>query len=148
MSYELVVFEPAAVPRERAQFLLWYEKQSEFSEPRDYNNPTGLSAMVKPWFMEIITQFPPLNGPYSPKEWPADDSYVTDYGLGGRFIIAGFGWAKAERAFQMAFRLAAKHGLGFFEAGAASGGVWLPGEDGQLALVHENKQGRRVAEAQ
>jgi hypothetical protein len=50
VSYDLMVFDAAAVPRDRTKFVAWYEKQAEWQEPHGYNNPEIPSPALEKWF--------------------------------------------------------------------------------------------------
>ena len=41
MSFDLMVFDPAVAPRNRASFMAWYDKQAEWSEDHGY--------VIRPW---------------------------------------------------------------------------------------------------
>ena len=130
MSYDLMVFEPSATPRDHDDFMEWYDEQTEWSEERDYSEIEGTSENLKIWFLEMIETFPALNGSHA----PADDTLTeesedlqTDYCIGTNVIYCGFRWSNAEKACNTAYELAQKHNIGFFDA---SGGedVVYPGE--------------------
>ena len=131
MSYDLLVFDPASVPRSRAGFLQWYEDQQRADEdlpPSD--DPKSLTPPLQSWLSEMIQTFPPLNGPLATDD--VDDPKVTDYGLGRRYVYACFGWSRAEAAYQRMKELAEKHCVGFFNVSSDESDVWFPGADGKL----------------
>jgi hypothetical protein len=114
MSYDLLVFEPSAAPRDRASFLAWWSAQSEWSEEHGYDNPSVCSTALQAWYKEITQSFPNLNGPDV-----ADDEVGnthTDYSLGRGVIYAGFAWTEAENVYPLVRELAVKHSVGFFDA--------------------------------
>lgn len=126
-----MVFDAAAAPAGRDAFMAWYEEQTAWSEDHGYDDPAVSTPALRAWFMEVIAQFPPMNGPHAPDDLPDDEALATDYSVGASVIYAGFAWSKAEPARAAVFALAAKHGLGFFDASASDAGIWLP-NDGQL----------------
>jgi hypothetical protein len=136
LSYDLAVFDPAVAPRNPDDFLLWFEQQTEWSEPHSYDNPKVSSAPLRAFFLDIINEFPAMNGPYSPyaKEDPEDESLPADYSVGTSLIYATFAWSKDESAYECMFRLAEKHGLGFFPCSNGNA-IWLPGLDGKLVQI-------------
>jgi hypothetical protein len=136
MSYDLMVFDAAQAPSERAEFLEWYEKQSEWEEPHSYDDPAVSSAALRAWFMEMIEAFPAMNGPHRRSDLPEDIGTLTDYAVGKSVIYAAFRWSKAEVAYAAMFRLAEKHRVGFFNASSDRAEVWLPGPSGGLLLAH------------
>jgi len=119
-----MVFDDAAAPRDRTRFLGWYEKQCEWHESHGYNNPDIPAPALKNWFREIITAFPPMNGPLASDD--PDDPKVTDYSLGRSIIYAAFAWSEAEAAYKHVKELAAKHGVGFFDVSGNDGDIWWP----------------------
>ena len=125
-----MVFDPAAAPRERTKFLAWYEKQAEWQESHGYNNPDVPSPALTKWFREIIKTFPPMNGPLAGDD--PDDPKVTDYSLGRSVIYGAFAWSEAEAAYKHVKELAAKHGVGFFDASGEDGAIWWPVEGWKL----------------
>ena len=124
MSYDLMVFEPTAAPRGRRQFLKWYDKQTQWGEGHDYNNPGVSSPALQAWFQEMIKIFPPMNGPYASSN--DDDPKVTDYSLGKAVVYVCFAWSCAEQAHETVKRLAARHMVGFFDASSNEGEIIFP----------------------
>lgn len=136
MSYDLMVFAPEQAPTEREGFLDWYDEQSEWEEEHSYDNPAVSTPALRAWFMEMIQSYPAMNGPLSSPSLPEDESTLTDYSVGRSVIYAAFAWSKAEQAYDTMFKLAAKHGVGFFNASSDHAEVWLPDGKGGLSLAH------------
>ena len=136
MSYDLMVFAAEAAPREREEFLDWYDERTEWEEPQGYDDPERSTPALRAWFMEMIETFPAINGPFATDDM--DAPALSDYSIGEELIYVAFGWPMAEKAYATAFALAAKHGLGFLDASGESGAVWLPDGKGGLALAHES----------
>jgi hypothetical protein len=131
LSYDLMVFDAAAAPRDRTQFLAWYEKQSEWQESHGYNDPEVPAPVLKKWFREIIKAFPPMNGPLASDD--PDNPKVTDYSLGRAVICGAFAWSEAEAAYMHVKELAAKHGVGFFDVSGDDGDIWWPVPEWKLS---------------
>jgi hypothetical protein len=125
-----MVFEATAAPRDREEFLAWYDQQTEWSEDHGYDDPVVSSPALRAWFMEMIESFPAMNGPYAGDH--EDDSKVTDYSVGKDVIYAAFAWSQAQNAFPTVVRLAEKHEVGFFDVSGEDGAVVFPGEYGAL----------------
>ncbi|MCL1997427.1 MAG: hypothetical protein FWG65_01515 [Turicibacter sp.] len=127
MSYDLMVFEKKTAPRNRKDFMRWYEKQTEWGENHGYDNPAVSSEKLRNWFMEMIVEFPTLSGPHAPTDGEIDDmadpAYLTDYSVGKEVIYAAFSWSLAERAFEKMRSLAKKHDVGFFDVSAENGEI-------------------------
>jgi len=73
MSYDLMVFETGAAPKEHKGFIEWYFRQTKWSEGHSYNDPGVASARLQAWFSDMILAFPPLNGPLAKEELPDDE---------------------------------------------------------------------------
>ncbi|WP_369935003.1 hypothetical protein [Xanthomonas tesorieronis] len=136
MSYDLAVFDMDAAPRERAPFLAWYDTQTEWNEEHAYDDPAVSSAPLRAWFLDIIAAFPPMNGPLAADDNDGEPGRVTDYSVGRSLIYAAFAWPQAQDAHATVFGLAAKHGVGFFDASSELGEVWWPDGQGALTLAH------------
>jgi hypothetical protein len=130
-----MVFEPSAAPASHAQFMEWYEQQTEWAEAHSYDDPAVSTAKLRAWFMEIIRSFPPLNGPLSQDDLPEDEASATDYSVGKSVIYCCFAWSKAEVAYDTVFELAEKHDVGFFNVSSGAEEVWLPLK-GKLSCTH------------
>jgi hypothetical protein len=128
VSYDLMVFEPAAAPPGRKAFLAWLARQTQWTETHGYNNPDVPTPALRAWFAEMIKSFPPMNGPLRSDD--VDDPRVTDYSVGETVIYGAFAWSQAGAAHLRVKELAAKHRVGFFDVG--SGDIWLPTPDGKL----------------
>src|SRR5271156_97515 len=136
MSYDLMVFEPEAAPRDHYGFLEWCAEQTRWNEAHSYNDPNVTSIRLRAWFLDVIRFFPPLNGVFAEEELPEDESTTADYSIGKETIYIAFAWSKAELAYQTTLDLAANHDLGFFNISSQDEEVWLPAE-GRLILAHQ-----------
>ena len=140
MSFDLAVFDPARVPQDRAAFLEWWRQVSHWDdEAHDYNNPDSTSPALKAWFLEMIAEFPAMNGPYAKSELPPDEVTLTDYTIAKEVVYAAFAWSKAEDAGDAVIRLAQRHGLGLFNVSSPSAEVYLPDSSGELQLAHSDQ---------
>ena len=77
-----MVFEPSLAPKKGVDFLEWYRKQAEWSEAHNYDDPVVSSPKLQAWFHDIITLYPPMNGPFSQEDLPEDEASLTDYSIG------------------------------------------------------------------
>jgi len=130
MSYDLMVFDPAAAPRSRAAFMDWYQDQTGWTESHGYNDPEIPIPQLRAWFRELIETFPPLNGPLASDD--VDDPRLTDYSLGRLVVYAAFGWSEAKAAYERTLELAEKHRVGFFDVSGEGEDIWIPTADGKL----------------
>jgi hypothetical protein len=124
MSYDLAVFDPTAAPRDRDEFLSWFEAQTEWTEGHSYDDPAVTTPALASWFAEMSHAFPPMNGPLASRDFV--DSSVTDYSIGRSIIYAAFAWSQARAAFDAVNRLAAKHRVGFFDVSGDPGEIRFP----------------------
>ncbi len=128
MSYDLLVFEPSAAPRDRATFMAWWDEQSAWAEEHGYNDPIVCSPALQAWYGEITRSYPNLNGP----DVSDDDigNTHTDYSLGTAVIYGAFAWTEAENAYPLVRELAVKHSVGFFDASCdePEPEIYFPGE--------------------
>lgn len=124
MSYDLMVFAPESAPRSRPDFMAWFEKQAEWSEDHSYEDPVVSSPELKAWFLDMIKDFPAMNGPHSSDD--DDSSNVTDYCIGKSVIYSAFAWSEADAALDRVASLAKKHAVGFFDVSAESGDIRFP----------------------
>jgi predicted RNA polymerase sigma factor len=120
MSYDLMVFEKTKAPRTEVEFMEWYELQTSWNEEHDYQNSSITSLSLQNWYMDMKKTFPPMNGPDAPTDEQLENNeeledYLTDYSIGKDIIYAAFAWSQAEAAYELALKLAKKHGVGFFD---------------------------------
>ena len=133
MSFDLLVFEKEHAPINREPFLEWYIEQMDWDEDHAYDDPAVATRSLQAWLFEMITAFPATNGALSQN---GNLSMSGDYSIGRSIIFASFAWSMADRAYETAFQLAAKHGVGFFNVSSDQGEVWLPDQKTGLSLAH------------
>ena len=127
MSYDLFVFDGAAVPRGREQFRAWYAAQTQSADVGDV--PSTATARLLNWYHEIGTEFPDMNGAdFSDND--IDNPKVAGYSFGTSSIYADFRWTVAEDAYEATRRLAQKHGVGFYDVSGdeGDGEIMFPGD--------------------
>ncbi|RJG20991.1 hypothetical protein [Massilia cavernae] len=129
MSYDLMVFDPAAAPAKRGDFLDWYEQQTEWADDQDYDNPAVCTPPLQAFHADIAAEFPPAE----------DEDTGTDYTIDRSLIYMSFlDWDKIDDAHGAVSRLAAKHALGFFDVSSDLAEVWLPDKKGGLRIAHSD----------
>jgi hypothetical protein len=133
MSYDLMVFSQEAAPKTKAEFMAWYDTQTEWAEDHTYDDPTVTTPELRAWLMEMEQTFPDMNGPNATDNHSSD--YETDYCIGRVVIYAGFSWSLTEKAYETAHRLAQKHQVGFYDP-SFEGPILLP-ENGELKPMEE-----------
>ena len=133
MSYDLMVFDMSIAPKNKIEFMEWYELQTEWEEEHDYDDPKVSSEKLNSWFMEMIKYFPAMNGPYSTDD--DDSDKITDYSVGSSVIYAAFSWSLVDSAYKKVFELAEKHQLGFFDASSDEAYLWYINSESKLELL-------------
>jgi len=130
MSYDLMVFERTKAPQKRKEFLIWYDKETEWSEEHGYNDPAVTSPALREWYEEMIKTFPNMDYSDAEAEDYDAEAHSTEYSIGHNVIYAAFAWSVAEKAYEKMKTLAQKHGVGFFDVSSDDGDIILP--DGDL----------------
>jgi len=132
MSYDLMVFRKEAAPKTRAEFMKWYQEQTEWTEKHSYDDPANTSTELRNWFMDMIQTFPAMNGPFSSQN--DDNPNFSDYSIGKNVIYVAFAWSLAEQAYSKMVELAEKHGVGFFDVSSDNGDILFP-DNGKLKPI-------------
>lgn len=128
MSYDLMVFEPSSAPKNRKEFMEWYDAQTEWTEEHSYDDPKVTTPALQAWFTDMVETFPPMNGPLASDD--EDDPKVTDHNIGKYIIYSAFAWSCAEEAYTLMRELSIKHNIGFFDVSADNGEILFPGIEG------------------
>lgn len=120
MSYDLMAFEISKAPKDREEFLKWYDKQTEWEEEHNYDDINLSSERLQEFYKEMIKSFPSMNGEDSPSDEeiennPELEDYLADYCIGYDVIYIAFSWSKEEEAYNVMKKLCRKHGVGFFD---------------------------------
>ncbi|MEZ3518590.1 MAG: enolase [Muribaculaceae bacterium] len=130
MSYDLMVFERTKAPQKRKEFLVWYDKETEWSEEHGYDDPAVTSPALRNWYEEMIKTFPNMDSPDAEVEDDDAEAHLTEYCIGHNVIYVAFAWSVAEEAYEKVKALAHKHGVGFYDVSNDDGEIILP--DGNL----------------
>ena len=130
MSYDLMVFERTKAPQKRKEFLVCYDKETEWSEEHGYDDPAVTSPALRNWYEEMIKTFPNMDSPDAEVEDDDAEAHLTEYSIGHNVIYAAFAWSVAEEAYEKVKALAQKHGVGFYDVSNDDGDIILP--DGNL----------------
>ena len=141
MSYDLMVFNPKTAPKSEPEFLEWYGKQTEWTEDHSYDDPKVSSTELRNWFIDMITEFPALNGPYSTTESEELIGNETDYSVGIDVIYSSFQWPAADKAYSKMLEIARKHKVGFYDA-SGDGNIMFPSENGILESINKKTESK------
>lgn len=139
MSYHLLVFAPAAAPKEAVAFGLWFQAQTEWPEHHDYEDPAVATLSLKAWCLEMMQRFPPRSGPYRDELPPEDKSLLADYSIGRNIVFVAVQLAQAKAALALARELAAQHCVGLYEASESPPAVRLPDGNNGLQAAFDCK---------
>ena len=128
MSYDLMVFEPSAAPRDRDDFNAWFRAQTEWTEPHGYNDPDVTSPALRNWYHAMVREFPNMQDPNISDDDITDR--MTDYSIGTQVIYAAFQWSAADDAYDAVRRLAVEYEVGFYDVSgdAGDGEIHFPGD--------------------
>jgi hypothetical protein len=135
MSYDLMVFEPEASPKDHDAFMAWYLNLIEWTDG-PYDDLTRTSGRLRSWVNEMQRKFPDINGAEAEAKLEEDEGVLSDYTIGQQFVYASFALSKAVAASDEAQRLAKLHGVGFFDVSSDGQEVWLP-TNGSFKLAHQ-----------
>ena len=130
MSYDLMAFERTKAPQKRKEFLVWYDKETEWSEEHGYDDPAVTSPALRNWYEEMIKTFPNMDSPDAEVEDDDAEAHLTEYSIGHNVSYAAVAWSVAEEAYEKVKALAQKHGVGFYDVSNDDGDIILP--DGNL----------------
>ena len=114
MSYDILIFEPAAVSDE--EFPQWWEQVSRWEEPRDYYTTEGSTPAIRSFYRDLIRTFPPFNGPDALSDDEVDARLaqglpVADYTIGEDLVYVGISWSAANALVTTVSELAWTHRL-------------------------------------
>lgn len=113
MGYNLMVFEPAAAPKEAAPFLAWYAQQTDWNDTDDYDDYDSTTPRLRAFFLDMVATHPPINGPLAADELDDSDIRLTDYSIGRDIIYLGGSWENADTALALALQLAESTGSAY-----------------------------------
>ena len=94
MSYDLMVFEPEAAPKDHA-FMEWYLNLTKWSDG-PYDDPARTTARLRAWVQETRRMFPNMNTPEAELRLQDDDSALADYTIGVLSPICLIGFVSAN----------------------------------------------------
>ena len=112
MSYDLFVFAPDGVPRDRAGFHEWFADRREAVEQMT-PLPTPPGGPLGKFYEEMTCVFPDLNGPTG--KGVEDVDILAGYEFQQDHIYIDFRWSLAAEACNLAIDVARETGLGLFD---------------------------------
>lgn len=127
MSYDLMVFNKDKEFANKAEFLAWYDKFTEYEEAVDYSDYKHTTQALQNFFLELIQFYPPLNGELFDEdklyEFEEQGNYGLEFSIGKDGIYLAFAWSNADDAYDKVRELAIKHQVGFFDVSSNDGDV-------------------------
>jgi hypothetical protein len=136
MSYDLVVFDPAAAPRDRAGFLEWIKYALGVADGHARTDPTAASPELWAWHRDMCEVFPAGDGPRAYDPFSTQATKNATYRFAANVILAGFHWEVSGAALHRVKKLAQTHRLGLFDASGTDGAVWMMSDRGKFEIVH------------
>jgi hypothetical protein len=100
----------------------------------DYNDSSNAIEPLRRWLVEMRAVFPPINGL---QQSNVKFEGLADYVIGTDLVFVAFQSLSAEAAYDTAYRLAAKHHVGFFDV-SGDGQIWFPTSNYRLELIDNN----------
>ncbi|MEK6637199.1 MAG: hypothetical protein AABY88_03855 [Pseudomonadota bacterium] len=128
MSYDLMVFDPNAAPRERGEFSAWYQKQVDWPDDDSGFDPATSSPALQKWYEAMLADWPNMQ---EVSDDEVDNPRITDYSFGPSIIYIGYRWSEADDAYDTTRRLALEHGVGFYDVSGdeGDGEIFFPGDE-------------------
>ncbi len=137
MSYDLAVFDPRDDLRDPSTFSNWYDARTKWHGDVYFDEAPISTSSLQAWLQDMLKIFPPMNGPRRPSFEDAERwDWVADYAITSDLIYIAFSSSRAGLVYDTVYRLAAKHGVGFYDVGESPGEVWFPRPGGGLELVY------------
>lgn len=122
MGYYIMVIDSKLRFKNSREFLNWYETALKYEDDINYDDYRHATDRIQQWFMEIKEKARPMNGEFAPPEEECDcgEFKEVDYSIGKDFIYADIAYSDAEALAPLAFDMATKYGLTFFDVSGTS----------------------------
>jgi hypothetical protein len=143
LSYDLVVFDPAAAPRDRASFLDWAKYALSAADGQSRSDLAATSSTLSAWHNGMCRMFPAGDGPRAHDPFSTQATRNATYRFASHAILAGFHWEVSGAALHHAKKLALTHGVGLFDVSGADGAVWIMSDRGRYEIAHRNEDAER-----
>ncbi len=133
MSYDLMVFDPAAVPLERPAFIAWVRRMIRMGEGAVLET-IRLPALTA-WRDDMSVRYRRHSLRYGREVTPG--LLEPDFRTTASAIYASFDWRLCVPLYRDGLHLAQAHQLGFFDVSGDDAAVWAPGPRGRLLVAHK-----------
>ena len=136
MGYYIMVIDSKLRFKNSREVMNWYETAMKYEDDINYDDYRHATDRIQQWFMEIKEKARPMNGEFAPPEEECDcgEFKEVDYSIGKDFIYACMSYSDAETLAPLAFDMATKYGLTFFDVSGTSQ-VFFP--DGRILHITE-----------
>jgi hypothetical protein len=118
VSYDLLVFDPTAAPRDRAAFNAWYKALMDWSDGETVFELSATSAKLQTWYHAMIVDWPDMQ---QVSDDDIDNPRVTGYSFTEHAIYLDFRWSEAEAAYDAVRKSAVEQGVGFYDVSGDEG---------------------------
>lgn len=105
---DFMVFDLTAAPEDKVAFEAWFDRQVNWSESHDYEDPAVATPALQAWFHEMRKALPAMRGPFASKE-----NGLTDYCIGENLIAVVLHGSDTPADYEMARAVANRLGVGF-----------------------------------
>jgi len=128
MSYDLMVFDPAVAPRDRAAFKAWYEKVVDWPDDESAFDPATSSSALQEWYRSMLPKWPDMQDTANDD---SDNPHITGYSFAAHAIYVDFRWSVAEEAYDDVRSAAVSHQVGFYDVSGdeGDGEIYFPGDE-------------------
>lgn len=133
MSYDLMVFDAAAVPLERPAFIAWVRRMIRMGEGSILEE-TQLPSLTA-WRHDMSARYRRHSLRYGREVTPC--LLEPDFRVTASAIYASFDWRLYAPLYRDGLRLAQDHQIGFFDVSGDDAAVWTPGARGRLVVAHK-----------
>jgi hypothetical protein len=116
MSYDFMVIDSHKRFKNSKEFLGWYSGVVECNDDVDYNDYRHATPELQQWFLSMKERVRPMNGEFAPaaEEVGMGEFEEADYSISRDFIYVALAYSDVKEVGPIAFGLAKKHGLSFF----------------------------------
>ena len=116
MSYDFMVIDSHKRFKNSKSFLVWYYGAVEWNDDVDYNDYHHATPELQQWFLDMKDRVRPMNGEFAPAEEEVgkEEFEQADYSIGRNCIYVALAYSDVGKVGPIAFNLAKKYGLSFF----------------------------------
>jgi hypothetical protein len=138
VSYDLLVFAPAAAPGDRIAFIAWFSQVVRLRDGHLLPDPSQTSPALRGWYHGMNEAFPHVGTAAAGRAEMLEDEINADYRFSPDAVFARFEWRVSRKAYHLGMKLARAYGLGFFDASGENAMcyTWV---NGRFILAHRGE---------